>query len=100
MKVYKSECKNCLLSKNSIVGPERRNEIIKEIRETQSYFVCHKASIEGKDVCCKTFYDKMGHISQMVRIAERLGIVEFIPQPDSEKLISHKEIEQLKSKKS
>lgn len=96
MKVYKTTCGNCLLSADSIVSPDRRREIIKDCTQTQSHFICHKATMNGEDVCCKTFYDKLGHVSQMVRIAERLNCVEFVSQPDSEKLISHKEIEKLK----
>jgi hypothetical protein len=96
MKVYESTCQNCLLSKDSIVSPERRKDIIKEVTSTQSHFICHKATMKGKDVCCKTFYDKLGHTSQMVRIAERLGMVQFIPQPDSKKLPTWSEIEKLK----
>lgn len=34
--------------------------------------------------CCKNYYDKLGHISQLVRIAERLDCVKFIKQPESE----------------
>ena len=82
MKVYKECCQNCLLSPNAIVSAKRRKEIIKSCTEEQTHFICHKASMKGEDVCCKTFYDKLGHISQMVRIAERLNVVEFIEQPE------------------
>lgn len=93
MKVYKSTCSNCLLSSDSIVSPERRKDILDKIKREQSYFICHKASMEGEDVCCKTFYDELGHMSQLVRIAERLGAVEFVEQPDKEKLPSWREME-------
>jgi len=89
MKVYKTPCKNCLLSPDAIVSPARRKEIIKKCANQQTFFVCHKASIQGgEDICCKTFYDKLGHVSQMIRIAKRLGIVEEVDQPDCEKLPS------------
>ena len=92
MKVYKECCKNCLLSKDAIVSAKRRKDIIKNCAQEQSYFVCHKASMNDGDVCCKSFYDKLGHLSQMVRIAERLNVVQFIEQTESEKLRTHKEI--------
>lgn len=95
MKVYNESCKNCLLSVDSIVSAKRRKEIIQTCAVEQSHFICHKATMEGKDVCCKTFYDKLGHVSQMVRIAQRLNMVQFIDQPKSERLISHNEIEHL-----
>lgn len=90
LQVYKECCGNCLLSKDSIVSPERRKEIINGCVKKQTHFICHKASIEGKDILCKTFFDKLGHHSQMVRIAERLNMVEFVEQPVSEKLTPYR----------
>jgi len=92
MKVYKECCQNCLLSANSIVSSKRRKEIVRTCIEEQSHFICHKASIRGEDVCCKTFYEKLGHTSQMVRIAERLNVVSFIEQPKADKPPTHREL--------
>ena len=92
MKVYKDCCKNCLLSADSIVSPKRRKEILQGCVQKQTHFICHKATMEGKDITCKSFYDKLGHHSQMVRIAQRLNVIQFIEQPESEKLPTHKEI--------
>lgn len=92
MKVYNQQCKNCLLSENAIVSPDRRRDIIQQCATTQNYFICHKASMQGKDVCCKKFYDQLGHTSQLIRIAQRLNVVEFIDQPDTKKLPTYKEI--------
>ena len=89
LKVYKSCCGNCLLSKDSIVSPERRKEIIGGCIKKQTHFICHKASIEGKEILCKTFFDKFGHYSQMVRIAERLNMIDEVEQPVAEKLPSY-----------
>ena len=92
MKVFKENCENCLLSVNSIVSPKRRKEIIKNCTENQTHFICHKASMNNEDVCCKTFYDKLGQHSQMIRIAERLGCVDFIEHKDNKKITTHKEM--------
>lgn len=92
LKVYKECCKNCLLSKDSIVSPARRKQILQGCTKDQTYFVCHKASMNEQEVVCKTFYDKLGHISQMIRIAERLNAVEFIEQPEAERLTSYSEM--------
>ena len=87
MKVYKTQCKNCLLSPDSIVSPARRKQIIKKCTSEQTFFVCHKSSIQGdEDVCCKTYFDQLGHYSQMIRIAGRLGMIQEIEQEESEKL--------------
>lgn len=89
-KVYSECCKNCLLSKDRIVSANRAKQIISEVKQSQSYFVCHKASIKGEEIVCKTFYDKMGFYSQLIRIAERLGVLKFVPQTDFEKLKPYK----------
>ena len=89
LKVYKECCGNCLLSKDRIVSPKRAKDLLNEIKEKQSYFVCHKASMNGEEIVCKTFFDKLGHQSQMIRIAERLNVVQFVEQTDTKKLIPY-----------
>jgi hypothetical protein len=89
LKVYKECCANCLLSKDRIVSPKRAKELLKDIAEKQSYFVCHKASINGEEIVCKTFFDELGRQSQMIRIAERLNSVQFVEQENKEKLIPY-----------
>lgn len=92
LKVYSECCKNCLLSENRIVSPARAKRIIKDCVSKQSYFVCHKASMKDEEVICRNFYKQLGGHSQMVRIAERLNCLEFVEQPDSEKLPTWKEM--------
>lgn len=92
LQVYKNPCANCLLSPDSIVSPERRREILGKCAAEQSYFICHKATEQGEEIVCKTFYDKMGHISQMVRIAERLNVLTFVEQPPAERYLSFNDI--------
>lgn len=88
LKVYKDCCKNCLLSKDRIVSPKRAKEIVSGCSKNQTHFICHKSD----NVVCKSFYDKLGYVSQMVRIAQRLNAIEFIEQPDAEKLITYDEM--------
>lgn len=88
LKVYKECCKNCLLSKNRIVSPKRAKEIVSNCSKEQTHFICHKTD----DVVCKSFYDKLGYVSQMVRIAQRLNAVEFVEQPENEKLPTYDEM--------
>jgi hypothetical protein len=80
-KVMSKPCDQCLLSNNKVVSDKRRDELLEGITSEQGYFECHKASIAGTDHCCRNFYDKLGHTSQSIRIAQRLNMVEFsIPQ--------------------
>ncbi len=94
-KVYEKPCENCLFTDNRIVPPGRASEVIKESINDQTHFVCHKSSMgdykNGDQVCCKKFYDEAGGKIQKIRIAERLGVVEFVELPDSEKLFAHKD---------
>ncbi len=89
LKVYRECFHICLLSKDRIVSPKRAKDLLNEIAEKQSYFVCHKASMNGQEIVCKTFFDKLGHRSQMIRIAERLNAVQFVEQNNTEKLKSY-----------
>jgi len=88
LKVYKTCCKNCLLSKSRIVSPNRAKQIVSDCSRNQTHFICHKSD----DIVCRQFYDKLGYVSQMIRIAKRLNSIEFIEQTDSEKLITFEEM--------
>jgi hypothetical protein len=92
LQVYKDCCKNCLLSKDRIVSAKRAKQIIDNCKRDQTHFICHKASQEGKEVLCNTFFEKFGFYSQMVRIAGRLNMIEFIEQPEAEKLLPYQKI--------
>ena len=93
LKVYKECCKNCLLSENRIVSPKRAKEIIQDCAKNQTYFICHKATVNGnEEIVCSNFFNTIGYKRQMVRIAQRLNSLEFIEQSDSEKLPTFKEM--------
>ena len=76
-KVRHERCDQCLLSPNRIVRPGRVAELLEECERKDCHFVCHKATINGLDVCCRGFYDANPHASNLMRIAERLGVVRF-----------------------
>jgi len=75
-KVKKERCDQCLFSKNKIVSSERKRTLIKECRNEGIHFVCHKATIEGDETCCRGFYDTQ--TSNLMRISQRFGWVEFV----------------------
>ena len=75
-KVKKERCNECLYSKDKIVSDERRKNLLSDIQNKDSHFVCHKATIKNEDVCCKGFYDSS--TSNMIRISQRLNMVEFV----------------------
>lgn len=80
-KVAKECCNQCLFSQNKIVSNARRRNILSDCRKKDNHFICHKFTIAGnQDVCCKGFYETQ--TSQMIRIAQRLNVVEFVELPE------------------
>lgn len=79
--VLSAKCNQCLFSENRIVRKGRVADIIKQCRKKEQYFVCHKASIAGRDeVMCKGFFDTQD--TALIQIATRLKLVKFIEEKD------------------
>jgi len=76
LKVSKKCCGQCLFSKNKIVSEERKDQLLDDIERKDSHFTCHKATIKNEDIVCRGFYEQK--TSNMIRIAQRLGMVEFV----------------------
>lgn len=84
-RVCKKRCDQCLFSSAKVVTDDRRAEILRICAERDTHFVCHKFTIaEGPDsqVCCRGFYDANPGATNLMRIAERLGAVEFVDLPE------------------
>jgi hypothetical protein len=79
-KVMKERCDECLFGDNKIVSNKRRTEIIREITRKDTHFVCHKATLAGKQIACRGDFDQLG-CGQMGRIAGRLDAIEFVDEP-------------------
>jgi hypothetical protein len=76
MKVCDKPCDQCLFSKGRIVSAARVKEVLSECKRNDQHFICHKASIFGHDVCCRTFYDTK--TSNLIRIMQRLRFIQFV----------------------
>ena len=74
--VCKEKCDQCLFTDERIVSKKRMVQIIKECRQQDTHFQCHKGTIAGKDICCKGFYDTQ--TTNLIRIAQRLNMVRFV----------------------
>lgn len=74
--VCAKRCEECLFSKAKIVDDSRRDGILTSCRATGKYFLCHKASMVGKAVVCRGFFDEFPN--QACQAAARLGLVEFV----------------------
>lgn len=75
-KVRFEPCDQCLFSKNKIVPNAKRKQILQDCRRRDCHFICHKSTANGKEVCCRSFYD-LPDGTNLIRIAERLGVVVF-----------------------
>lgn len=98
LKVYKKQCANCLFSDRRIVSPERAEEIIQGAIQEGKYFICHTSSLNEGEVCCSGFYHMVGDKSFIIRLANFLGVVEYVENEKCDGLISYEEIQSLQSK--
>lgn len=92
-KIAAERCENCLFGRDRIVDGKRMKQVLDECRRRDAHFICHKfavgsfgeddelVEIDGVDVCCRGFYDTQPP-TQLIRIAERVNCIEFVPLPD------------------
>ena len=78
-------CTECLFSEHKIVDDARRKQIIQKCLREDRFFICHKATITGQEICCRAFYDKLGAQINLIRIALRLRLIEFVDVEHLEK---------------
>lgn len=82
MPVAERTCDRCLLGGSPLVPSARVEEIIADCEATGRAFVCHRASINGEYVVCRSFYER--GLSLAVVLARKLGAVRFVPLPATE----------------
>jgi hypothetical protein len=95
LKVYKKPCKNCLFSKDKIVSDERKDDILDSCIKKNTYFICHKSTIENGKTCYKRFFDKYKDRTSLLRMADRLSMVEMVDLENNIELTPyarHKEV--------
>ena len=77
LEVMAEPCNECLMSKNRIVSASRRKQILQETEAKDCHFICHKATIAGRDIACRAHYDATGG-GKMGRFAKWLNQVKFV----------------------
>lgn len=82
--VFEKRCNQCLFSDAKIVPDARKAEIIETCVKTDTHFICHKASLAGRDVCCRGFYDAHPGIGQGRRIGDVMGLTRFVVLPSDD----------------
>lgn len=81
--ICEERCRQCLFTEQRIVSKTRMAQIVRDCRRKDTHFQCHKHTIEGRDVMCRGFYETQP-APQMLRIAQRLGMVKFVAIPETE----------------
>lgn len=75
--VMSKACDQCLLGPHKIVSDARGRQIMRDTARKDCSFICHKASIAGREIACRLHYEATGG-GQMARIAGRLGMIRFV----------------------
>lgn len=78
--VCKRSCNECLFTKNKIVSDARKAEVLEDCERDHTHFICHKASLAGKDIICAGFY--LQRTTPFLEIMKQTGRVLFIEPTD------------------
>lgn len=70
-------CNQCLMTRNKIVSNERRKEILSITNDRDCAFTCHKATIAGRDIACRSHFDLTGG-GRLGRFAFWLGQIVYV----------------------
>ena len=76
-------CHECLYGKNKIVSDKRRAEILKQIERDDTYFICHKATIAGRECACRGDWNARG-AGKLGRFAKWCGAFVFVGESELE----------------
>lgn len=76
--VMEHPCNECLFSKNKIIEENAKESLIEECLKKDMYFICHKATIIGKDYVCKGFWDRYKSDVVITRMALAWGFWKFV----------------------
>lgn len=71
--IARKPCSQCLTSRNRIVSANRATNLIRECRDGDKHFICHKGSIAGLNLHCRGVHATNGPCAAY-RIAKLLDI--------------------------
>lgn len=92
--VCEKPCDQCLFSHHKIVSDERRAEVLRECKEKDSPFVCHKHSVRASQergvrrtganhTFCHGYWTRFRGAHLVFRLAVMLGCVRFVDEQGS-----------------
>lgn len=78
LKICNQACDQCLFTDNRIVSDERANQIIEQCLIGDKYFECHKGTIKGERIICRSFWNRHKKDVLSLRMALVFGMYEFV----------------------
>lgn len=76
IRVFDKCCDECLFSSKKIVSEERKKQVLEDCERQETFFICHKSSMNGDRIACHGFR-KSGIACQPLQVAERLEKLGF-----------------------
>jgi hypothetical protein len=76
IQVMAEKCDECLFSSNKIVTDETKQQVLARCAKKDAHFICHKATVVGKDAVCNGFYKT--RTTNLLRMAQRLEQIQFV----------------------
>lgn len=85
LRIQREQCDTCIFRAGNHMSlrPGRVREMLAEVRRTESYVVCHKTLEDAVGAVCRGSYDAA--YTQPLRIADRLGYVEWVIEDPRDK---------------
>jgi hypothetical protein len=81
--VMAEKCAQCAFTSGRIVPGSRVAQIVRDTKDEEgAHFICHLTTIAGDgDAMCAGWYDRFGEDDNLMRMADRMGIIERVPLP-------------------
>jgi hypothetical protein len=98
MRILTEQCATCIFRPGNLMNLRegRVREMVNEVRTQDSYIPCHETmeyddsdedgyahGVTDDSPVCRGFYDRYPGVGQMIRISERLNMVEFVAPPSA-----------------
>jgi hypothetical protein len=84
LKIMSQPCNQCLFTKNRIVSQKRTNQIIKDCIREDGHFECHKGTINGDKIVCRSFWNLYSRDVLSLRLALMFNMFEFVEVEENE----------------
>lgn len=86
LEVLNEQCETCIFRPGNKMHLKKGRvaQMVRKCTQEQSFIPCHETMTHDDDEehasgpVCRGFFDAHGHVSQLVHVAERLGMLSFV----------------------